>query len=482
VSKHTLKLAEKIILALLLALAAYIVFYNLGGFPLENWDEAWYGDIIRNMLRQKDFIVLHWNRMPLIDKPPFFMWIGAALSSIIGLSEFSIRLPSALSALAAIAIVTIYSYRQYGFVPSLLAFSAIAFNNVFIWRARTGNIDALVSLQIFLTYFLILSKNKFRYLLLGILFAMIYLTKASLVFFPLVIFALHELFFEIRNFKKNFFSYLMLLVVFVSLSGVWLLLGSLKEGSRFAQYYLFHSDQGAANIDLSDFSPNYLKYAYYSLQRRFFWVLLFGLFMALIKIKEAKYFLLALFSSLLLIVISFGKKDNNWYLAPLMPFWAILIAFGTHQFINIFKNFRKTKYLAIAGVLVASLYVSYKTYTINIRSVMASQTTAAQARICSMLGKLTESSDRVVRLDHLYPTTIYYSDRFVYSSNPSAGTDRFFLSKEDLLKRVLKGELKWIVGKTSDIDEFTKKLPPGSWKIVATEGDEQILFTGVLPE
>ncbi|MGI5826781.1 MAG: ArnT family glycosyltransferase [Patescibacteria group bacterium] len=203
-SKHSLKLAEKIILALLLALAAYIVFYKLGSFPLENWDEAWYGDIIRNMLRQKDLIVLHWNRMPLIDKPPFFMWIGAALSSIIGLSEFSIRLPSALSALAAIAIVTIYSYRQYGFVPSLLAFSAIAFNNVFIWRARTGNIDALVSLQIFLTYFLILSKNKFRYLLLGILFAMIYLTKASLVFFPLVIFALYELFLKFVILRKTF--------------------------------------------------------------------------------------------------------------------------------------------------------------------------------------------------------------------------------------------------------------------------------------
>jgi hypothetical protein len=99
-----------------------------------------------------------------------------------------------------------------------------------------------------------------------------------------------------------------------------------------------------------------------------------------------------------------------------------------------------------------------------------------------MLRELSDSSDQIVRLDHLYPTTIYYSDRFVYSSNTSAGTGSFFLSREDLFKRVAKGEIKWIVGKTGDIKEFTKKLPSKSWKIVATEGDEQILFTGVLFE
>lgn len=465
-------------MGLLFFLAGYIVFYRLGGSFLENWDEAWYGDVVRNMLRTKELIVPHWNQRPFIDKPPFFMWVAALASAIFGLSEFSLRLPSAISALILIIWVTVYCYRHDGLVPSLLAFSALALNNIFIWRARSGNIDTLVALEIFMAFFLILSKSRWRFPVLGILLAVIYLTKASLVFFPVAILLIYELSFERKSLKKNLPGYLALFLSFVTISGAWLVLGSLKVGWGLARYYLFHSDQGAANINLQNFNSNYIKYAYYSLQRRFFWVLIFGFFLALFKVKERRFLLLVLFSSLLLLVISFGRKDNNWYLVPLMPFWSILVSFGAAKFINFFGHF-KLKYLVVLGVLGLSFYVSYKTFSVNIRSVMASQTTLNQARASILLNKIAGEGERIVRLDHLYPATIYYADRFVYSSDTSAWTGGFFLSRADLQTKIKAGEIRWIIGKEPDIKSFSDKLPKDSWQIIATEADEQILKVGL---
>ncbi|OQA93464.1 MAG: hypothetical protein BWY24_00482 [Microgenomates group bacterium ADurb.Bin219] len=477
--KDFIKIGKKLVLVALGAFAAYIVFYKLGGFYLENWDEAWYGDIIRNMMRKKEFIVLYWNRSVLLDKPPFFMWVGALISSVIGLSEFSIRLPSAFSALVIITATTYYCYRSYGLVPSLLGFSSLALNNVFIWRARTGNLDALVSLEIFLIYFLILSRRKERNYLLGIMFALIYLTKASLVFFPLGIFVLHELFFRRNDLKKKKESYLLLLLIFVSISCSWLFLGSIKQGWHFAQYYLFQSDQGAANFVLSHFNFNYIRYCYYSLQRRFFWVFVMGLFFLITKIKEAKNFLMVAFSTFLLILVGFGQRDNNWYLIPSMPFWAITVACGTNKFLKIFEKRRIIKYLVVFMVLALSSYVSYKTYIVNIRSVMTSQTTANQAEVSLYLRRISKEDDLVVRLDHLYPTTIYYTDRYVYSSDKSAGTGLFFLSRQDLAEKVKKKEIKWIVGKKTEIDELTQIPPFTKGQVILTKGDESLLS---LPE
>jgi hypothetical protein len=158
-----------------------------------------------------------------------------------------------------------------------------------------------------------------------------------------------------------------------------------------------------------------------------------------------------------------------------MPFWSITIAFGTFKFIKFFEKNAKIKLLATAIVIVLSFYVSYKTYTVNIRSVMASQTTTNLAKISSYLHGISEEDDQVARLDHLYPTTIYYTDRFVYCSDQSAGTDGFFLRREDLFKKISRGEIKWVTGKNTEIEQFLQKLPEGKGQVIATEGDEQLV-------
>src|SRR5436305_2075003 len=133
----------KILFFAFIFITFFICFYKLGSFYLENWDEGFYAQATKEMLAAKDFLIPHWNGLIYLDKPPLNFWLNSVFSSVLGLSEFSVRLTSALSGFAVILIVAFYAYKNWGALSAILAFSTIALNNLFIWRSRTGNLDAL---------------------------------------------------------------------------------------------------------------------------------------------------------------------------------------------------------------------------------------------------------------------------------------------------------------------------------------------------
>lgn len=461
------------ILALCSLLAFYICFFKLGSAALENWDEAWYADVTRYMLRSKEFFVLYWNRIVFLDKPPSYMWLSALSSQFFGLSEFSLRFTSALSAFATIILIMIYSYQNFGLMPALISFSTLTFNNLFIWRARSGNLDSLLTLLFVLFYFLIISKKKNKYLLIGLLLGLIYLTKLTVVLFPLFTFIILEIIYENKKFISNIPNYLKLLLVFVAIGGIWLYLGTSKIGPNFYQYFLFHADQGVSNISLANFKINYLNYTYYSLQRRFFWLVLLGMIIALTKLREKKYLAQIIFAGGLLTQLSFAVKDNNWYLLPSMPFWSLLAALATF---NLFKIFKKIKFgfILIIFFSLISFYISYKTLTVNIKAIIDANGPKTVKVVSIKLKELTKDNDIIVRLDHLYPSTVYYSDRRVLSSPDGAGNSDLFISRELLKKRIQLKEISWLVGKTDDATAFLKSDPNQKYNVIKV-GEETIL-------
>ena len=188
-----------LIIFFLIGFFIFIAINQLGSAPLENWDEAFYGEAAKQILIRHDFIVMHWNGNIFLEKPPLQIWLEALGGFLFGLSEFTIRLPSAISGILIVSFVTIFSYRRFGFIPSLFAFTSIAFNNVFVWRSRSGNLDTLSALFFVEIFWLIQSKLRYKYQLLGVSFGLLYLTKLGLVLFPLLIFILYELIFENEN-------------------------------------------------------------------------------------------------------------------------------------------------------------------------------------------------------------------------------------------------------------------------------------------
>lgn len=461
----------KILFFVLTLFTLYIIFYRLGVAPLDNWDEAWYGEMTKNMIATGDLIIPYWNQTILLDKAPMYMWITIFFSSFIGLSEFSLRVTSALSSVIVIFLVTFYAYKKYGLLPSLVAYSSIALNNLFIFRARSGNLDALPTLLILLSYFVIISKYRYRLMILAILFACIYLTRTAFVFFPLTIFVMHELLFRKKEIVHNIKQYLLFLIIFIVLIGWWLSLGYIHQGAMFINYYVFNSDQGTTRLSLEYFKLDYFQYAYYSLQRRLFFLFVLGSLFLIVKIRKAEYFLQLLFASSLLFLLTFSHRTDNWYLTPSMPFWSLIIAYATFSLIKLLKPFK----IVPIFIAIVILYISYRTYTQNIFPILHTISAVGEANSGKYLNVHAAKNDTVVRLDHLYPTLVYYSNRKVLVSSIDASTGGHFLSRSDLVKSIQKKKIKWVVGQKGVTDSFLQENPDLKYQKIEINHDEYIL-------
>src|SRR5262245_18117016 len=136
---------EILLFTCFIGIALFISFYKLGSSNLENWDEGFYAQVTKEMIQTKDLFVLHWNHEIYLDKPPLNFWLNSFFSLIFGQSEFSVRLTSALSGFAILLITAVYSYKKWGKLASIFTFFTLACNDLFFWRARTGNLDTLLS-------------------------------------------------------------------------------------------------------------------------------------------------------------------------------------------------------------------------------------------------------------------------------------------------------------------------------------------------
>lgn len=87
---------DTIIITLLTALAAALLFWHLGGKPLADWDEGLYGNIAGEIARSGNWWQLFLQGQPWLDKEPLGFWLMAASLKIFGFSAWALRLPAAI--------------------------------------------------------------------------------------------------------------------------------------------------------------------------------------------------------------------------------------------------------------------------------------------------------------------------------------------------------------------------------------------------
>ena len=98
----------------LAGLLSLVWLATLANRPLFNPDEARYAEIPREMLSGGDWVIPHLNGLDYIEKPPLQYWATAATYRLLGVSEFSARLYTALTALATIAVLGFLATRLWG--------------------------------------------------------------------------------------------------------------------------------------------------------------------------------------------------------------------------------------------------------------------------------------------------------------------------------------------------------------------------------
>ena len=98
----------------LLMFAALVAFPFLGSFGLLEPDEGRFAQIGREMMATGDFLVPRLNGIEQFYKPPLVYWINAVGYRILGISEWTARLPSALAFFGTIWLTGWMGWRLGG--------------------------------------------------------------------------------------------------------------------------------------------------------------------------------------------------------------------------------------------------------------------------------------------------------------------------------------------------------------------------------
>ena len=86
----------------------------IGRVPLLDLDEPRYADCSRNMLETGNWVYPWHNGRARTTKPPFFNWVQAPTFALLGVSEFSARLPSVLASIGTGLLVFCFTARVRG--------------------------------------------------------------------------------------------------------------------------------------------------------------------------------------------------------------------------------------------------------------------------------------------------------------------------------------------------------------------------------
>src|SRR5262249_38409350 len=98
----------------LLALSSLPFLYALGRWPLMEPDEGRNAEVAREMLVLGNFSLPHFDFVPYLDKPVMLFWLTSAALRAMGVNELAARLPSALAAVATVALTAVLGRRLLG--------------------------------------------------------------------------------------------------------------------------------------------------------------------------------------------------------------------------------------------------------------------------------------------------------------------------------------------------------------------------------
>jgi 4-amino-4-deoxy-L-arabinose transferase-like glycosyltransferase len=322
------KYKRNVVLILFFVSFLPLFFYNLGSFGLDDFDEAWYGEIARNVIKSNQHILLTFNGLPFYDHPPLGFNLMALSYKIFGVREFSVRFSAAL--LGFFSVILIYLIgkelvnRFVGLSSALVLLSCVWF----IFRARSGNLDTIFLFFYLLVFFaaLKIKKNPLNIYLFFSSLACVILTKSFIGISVLIPSFIYLLIGKVKlSWKKTIIG----LLIFVSIICPWIIL-HFREGGINYFINLFNfatrsSTQQPVNLR-SLFSTNTFLYIHYGIGK-WYYPFLFSIIASFVLTLKKKIFL-PLYGILFFLLYGFltNSKTEIWHLIILYPFIGLLLS------------------------------------------------------------------------------------------------------------------------------------------------------------
>lgn len=311
-----------IIIVLIILLSAPLFFYKLGQSSLISWDEAWYGSIAKNILSSGDIFNLRFNNAYFSDHPPGGIWPIALAYNIIGISDFSTRLPSALAGILSLVVIFFLGKKLFNRVVGLASSIALCSSFWFILRSRQGNLDALLVLFFLLTTYLAIlaiDKRKF-YLFFSLSLGYLTTVKSSLPF--AVIPTLIIIFFRNKIYKIR--DYLLPVLFIILFLGIWFIFLYLIS-PELVRHYFVHSGRNTS-LMFNDYIKSFdtLKLYLHNGIGKWFWPGIAAIFIGPL-LRQKRFIILTSFFLGYSVPLLTSPQIEIWHLIPLYPF--MILAF-----------------------------------------------------------------------------------------------------------------------------------------------------------
>lgn len=341
-----------ILAILLLVLEAPLFFYKLGQSSLQNWDEAWYAEIAQNILRSGDLFNLTWNGVPFFDHPPAGFWLMALIFKIFAVNEFWVRFSSAISGLLSLWVVYFLGKELFNRTVGFASAVALSSSFWFVYRARSGNLDLLLTAFFLLSLFLAIkaTKNKLYLLPFTVALAFLFLTKTLV---PLTIIpVLAIIFWKVSIYRIKDFKIPLLL--FIVLVGSWFIVQFFRQPLFLERYFSIGLPGVYFNTLTADNFNLLMEYLHRGVGK-WFWpgiiFIILGLFW-----RQKRFFLLFVFFLTFFLPPLFSSKIQIWHLIPLHPI-IILALFGVLD--TVLKKMMRPLFMVNTFLLAVCFYFSF---------------------------------------------------------------------------------------------------------------------------
>lgn len=416
--KQTLSLT---LLAGCISLAIFLIFADLGSFPIALWDESRLAVSALEMLDtgQWGINTFHYAPDTWNIKFPTLIILEAFSMKIFGLNEFAFRLPSALAVLFTCIYLVWFSQKILGekTIGILAVFILLtAYGYMDIHAAKTGDYDAMLTMFLTisnLSMFAYLQRDKNQYYALfgiGLIGAIATKSVAGGLFLvPLFFYILKEN--KLRNILQNKLTYGIILFPSI-LFGLYLYWRQQIQPDYFKT--LLEIDVlGRATTSLSNHGSPFYVYFHKLIQFYFQYWILFFIAAILIISKNKSYpyrpviSFVGFISLLFLGIISLCQTRLDWYCLPVVPLFSLVAAILVF---DIYALILKSHKPILAYCFLTAIFINPLLNTINkISTGKGFKKDAAMVALVDKIKTIPKNSEPVRIVTYEYrPDILFY--------------------------------------------------------------------------
>ena len=339
------------------AIAAFVLLFKLGCGSLSSWDEAYYAHISRGLANSNTLTSFVWGEAAWLDKPLLYMWGTACFYKLLGISEFTTRLLSAICGIGVVILTYTFTTRLFSRKTGLLAALMMISTYHFVWFSKMGTLDVAFVFFLFLTIdsFLRSETKHINIIYSFIWFTFAFLTKGVGALLIPMILGVYVLMRRRWSMVVNRYTVFGILL-FLFIGGGWFFVRFLLHGSEALEDHFIHHLIRRTFSTLDGHTGNWLTYINAVLYKGKPWGIVglislpFFIFWT-IKKKQGEKFIIISWILVTFLIFTIAKTKLHWYIMPVYPAVIITAAWAANAVLR--------RYALLVVIVVSLISLTY---------------------------------------------------------------------------------------------------------------------------